>query len=213
MSVENPDRSDEVPTRDDDRQVSRAIAAIASATTIEQVAKLTATAMSLMWKVLAMYALGNRARLVGNGRQIRLIFVLLGVYIGGIGWVIYHNGNQHHADTIKIAQAQVSSRYDTAFISCLTADNANRQANQMIVKTLKHPDRSNIQALVDALRPFRSTSAPPPPGLPAHIPQAWSVACAKYAKSQIAVHPSTSTSIPHGLSSTLTTTFPGTKTS
>ena len=201
-------RKDDIPAREDEQEVSRAIDAVRHAHDFDELKKLTASAQKVEWRVLARFAGGNAHRQKSFQRQLRLMMVGLGLFLAGIGWVVYHNGNAHHAETLKIAQSTVISRYDAAFLSCLQTNYSNAQGKRIAKATLKDPTSSNVNKLIDALRPLRSSTAPPPPVLPAlnRLPHGWIVGCQRYATSTIAVQPVVKTPKPLPIVTTATNT-------
>lgn len=120
---------------------------------------------------------------------IAVAFVGLALIDGGFGFAGLKLSDQHHSETVKIAQGQVTVRYDAAFVSCLNTNNGNRLARPLIIKTLEHPSIAAITALVNVLRPLRSSTAPPPPPLPDPIPHPWIVGCSTYATTQVTLKP------------------------
>jgi hypothetical protein len=169
-------------------------------------------ALRYIWNINGQRLDGIRAYLKKGFGVLILAFLLLGAVngiIGAIGLVNLHN---NHQNTLKITASTVTSRYDAAYLSCLTSDNSHVLAAKLVKQTLTHPTTRNIEGLLDALRPLRSADAPDPPELPKVIPNQWKHPCQRYARNQIAVNPAVG-SIPgiqalSALTTNLTTTTP-----
>jgi hypothetical protein len=90
------------------------------------------------------------------------------------------------------------SRIDSAYISCLYSNNGNKHANTDILRFIAHPDSTDRRALIDDLRPLRSSNAVQIVPLPSPLPKAWVKGCTAYARAQIKINPPAGLPLPTG---------------
>jgi hypothetical protein len=133
---ENP----HLPNHQDDVTVRRAIEAISATSQDPELAKAMHDALTVTWVTLARYAAGNRRRVMEVKRQIRIVFIALGLLLIGIGVLEWRISDVHHQDTQQLISSlkhsgKASTRkafYLSAFASCQRNNKRSKAAQRKV---------------------------------------------------------------------------------
>jgi hypothetical protein len=118
-------------------------------------------------------------------KAVRWVLVALTIGIILLGALLIYDTGNIHSLQITNHRSTETSRFDSAYVSCLNSNNGNVVANRDILLVFKHPDNeTDRRALLNDLRPLRTSDKPVVP-LPAHIPKSWVVGCTFYAAAQV----------------------------